>query len=376
MRRVWPIAVAAVVAVLAASTRAGIYQTVDPVAGPAVTKDAVQPLPARLFRGDVNTLLSIQVEILPNNAPNVLRQKYLDRRDELLRKARTGQATEEELVNLSAALLRLGEADKAVEVLTPRAGRDCRNFMLLANLATANYLADPGSPMKPTGLDDPGRKPRPPDPGRLTRALDILDQAFGVWPKEWPGLTAEQLDFYRRAETTFRDLLRSRRRELAKPPEERTELDPLFGPRDNPVRFVGESGQYEAGQLAAAEREKLPKDAAALVQQLLIWLPHDTRLYWLYGELLNAEGDWKAAREVLTECVDARRYNAKALLEHRQALNSAVEEAAADAAKISWLPEQWQLYLVGGAAALLILALVYFQWRELRRRRHQGAGKG
>src|SRR5262249_19700703 len=135
-------------------------------------------------------------------------------------------------------------------------------------------------------------------------------------------------------------------------------------------------GEYEPGKLAAAEREKLPKDAVAQVQQLVIWLPHDTRLYWLYGELLNAEGDVKAARDVFAECVDTRRYNAKALLEHRQILNSAAEETTADDAKVSWLPEQWQLYLVGGAAAGLVLALVYFQVRELRRRRVPAAGKG
>lgn len=379
MREVWLSAIAATVCGLATPLCAGVYQTFDAVPSPAVTKEGIEPVPFRLFRDDpLKALLQVLVDQPPageitkfvgsgivggglaralDPPRNVVRERHLRLRDELLRKERTGRATEEDLVNLSACLIRLNEPDRAVAVLTPRAGRECRNFMLLANLATANYLGGQG------------------ERARLTRALDILDQAFDVWPKEWKGLTPEQLEFYRRAETLFRDLLRARRLELSKPTEERTGLDPLFGPRDNPARFVGEAGQYEAGSIGAAERAKLPKDAVALVQQLLVWLPHDTRLYWLYGELLNAQGNVREAREALDDCVYVRRYHADDLQAHRQILNEAVAEAAAESRRIGWLPERWQLYAVGGLAGLLVVALLYFQVRELRRRQH-AAGKG
>jgi hypothetical protein len=371
MRASWLVAAVAILLTTTSSTPAGVYQTgellkeaavskdgTEPlsfkIVEPTVTKAGLEPIPHRIFRSDVIlSLPAIEADRLPNNKA---RAAYLEKRDELFRKQRTGRATEDDLVNLSACLIRLGEANQAENVLMEHTGRDCRNFMLLANRAAANYLADPN------------------DRSRLSRAIGLLQQAFDIWPRtEWKGLTAEQVQWYRRAETFFRDFLRVRLQDLNKPQEDRgMELDPLLGPRDDPVRFVGESGAYEAGKLAAREREKLPKDAVAVVQQLLVWLPTDTRLYWLYGELLNAEGDVNTARGVFEDCVNLRRYNAKALLQHRQIVNQAAEEAALAATKISWLPESGHLYIVGAIAAVLVLALLYFQAREFRRR----AGKG
>jgi hypothetical protein len=343
---------------LAAPVNAGIYQTVEPIQGPTVTKEGVEPVAFILFRDDViQALPLVPAEKRPNNE---IRERYLRQREELLRRQRTGRATDEDMVNLSAVLIRLGEPDKAVEVVTAHAGRGSRHFMLLANLATANYLADPGDPT------------RPGQSGRLTRAIDLVTDCLAVWPKEWPGLTAEQLAWYKRSEETFRSLLRSRRRELAQPAKELRGLDPLFGPADNPVRFEGESGAYEAGKLAPAEQAKLPPDATAVVQQLLIWLPADTRLCWLYGELLNAQGDLKTAREVLDYCVFARAYHHPELQEHRQQLNEAVSEAAAAARQITWLPDSWQLVTVISVAGIVMLALIFFQFRVTLGRRRRG----
>jgi hypothetical protein len=42
--------------------------------------------------------------------------------------------------------------------------------------------------------------------------------------------------------------------------------------------------------------------------QLLLWLPLDNRLYWLYGELLNARGQVVLAADVFRELVEGRRY--------------------------------------------------------------------
>src|SRR5262249_48715819 len=85
-------------------------------------------------------------------------------------------------------------------------------------------------------------------------------------------------------------------------------LDPLFpAPGEDgkaagePVRYVSESGKFEPGKIAAAEKAKLPKDAILVVEQLLIWMPDDLRLYWQLGELFNAHGDVNAARTIFME---------------------------------------------------------------------------
>ncbi|HJZ57225.1 MAG TPA: hypothetical protein VKE74_19805, partial [Gemmataceae bacterium] len=93
-----------------------------------------------------------------------------------------------------------------------------------------------------------------------------------------------------------------------------------------PVRFVNEAGHYEPGRLAAAEKGKLPPDAVAVVQQLLLWFPTDTRLFWLLGELYAADGDVSSARTIFDKCVNARQYgNRKLLMDHRAAVLAALE---------------------------------------------------
>jgi hypothetical protein len=89
-----------------------------------------------------------------------------------------------------------------------------------------------------------------------------------------------------------------------------THLDALFPlfdfenprPKDfEPLRFVGDSGKFEVGKIAAAEKAKLPPNAILIVQQLLIWMPDDQRLFWLLGELLNADGNIEGAKTVFSD---------------------------------------------------------------------------
>ena len=61
----------------------------------------------------------------------------------------------------------------------------------------------------------------------------------------------------------------------------------------------------------------------AIVQQLALWLPNDTRLYWLLAELLNADGQYKEAEKIMDECVgESRKYDSVELKEHRRILKS------------------------------------------------------
>jgi tetratricopeptide (TPR) repeat protein len=266
-----------------------------------------------------------------------------------------------EQVNLSADLIRLGQYEEAIRLLSWAERGERPRVLLLGNLATANQLA-----------------------GNLDRARSALEQLQDAWPQQWPGLGTEQLAWYRQVERYHLKLVRLRGREIQRLPGRRRlpdQVDALFGPVDSPVRFVSESGKYEPGRIAAAERKKLPGNAVAVVQQLLIWLPDDTRLYWLLGELLNAQGDVTDAATVLDDCMFMPRGNFSDLVEHRRLLKEArPAEAAMDflpqpapaaAPTTGWAPRTGQLVLVGTLAGLVVLLLGYLQVRELRRRRRQ-----
>ena len=212
--------------------------------------------------------------------------------------------TVEERLSLCAYLIRVPKMDRdgrrpdyraAINILSPaqRDPRERDNFLIYANLATAEFLD-----------------------GQYQRARDYLADALRMWPADWSRLKPERRDWLvkmgwneeqyklrRRAETYFLKYIRLRAREPRAASGSAILLGenivPLFegGDPPAPVRFVGESGKYEAGKIAAAEQKKLPPDAVAIVEQLLIWLPYDDRLYWLLGELLNARGEYRSAGE-------------------------------------------------------------------------------
>jgi hypothetical protein len=90
------------------------------------------------------------------------------------------------------------------------------------------------------------------------------------------------------------------------------------------VNFVNAAGQYEPGVLADAEKAKLPPDALATVQQLVLWFPFDVRLYWLLAEVYAATGELKTAAKILDECAWSLEYsNRKVLMAHREAVAKA-----------------------------------------------------
>jgi tetratricopeptide (TPR) repeat protein len=323
---------------------AGLYNTLEPPAGPTATAEGVEPLPFTLFRQDV--LLDL-LQVANEQQESPLRKDYLKKRDQLQAKVRSGGSMADR-VNLGYYLIRLRKYDLAIQELMPGARERRPDFMLLANLATAYQHT-----------------------GQLDQARLYLGLEKDVWPASWPGITPEQLKWYRRAEDLHLKLVRLRSQETmgqptgkAKPVEA---VDDLFG-----VHFVGDSGQYEAGKLAAAERAKLPPDAVALVQQLLIWLPDDTRLYWLLGEVLNAQGDVPGAEKIFEDCVWSRGFSPTALREHRQVLLAALPKPEPPPEPAEWAPDSRRLEVVLGLAGLVVLVLGYWQVRQLFRRRAAG----
>jgi len=260
---------------------------------------------------------------------------------------------------LSGYLIRLRQFQEAIDLLTPVATRECRNFMVFANLATAEQQA-----------------------GHLERAISHLEQAQDVRPSQWPGMNPEQLRWFQQVERYQLRLLRQRwaQTRLGKPP---AGLDPLFTKDGQPVRYFGDSGRFEAGKIAGAERDKLPADALAILQQLLIWLPDDARLYWQMGELLNAMGDVSSAATVFDDCVWRRRLDDPELRQHRQIVAEAAQAKSQESvtetdnvdgspgptAPNAWLPDRNKLWTVGSIFAIIAVVMIYFQFREFRRRR-------
>lgn len=129
-----------------------------------------------------------------------------------------------------------------------------------------------------------------------------------------------------------------------------------------------------------------PKDAVAIVQQLLLWCPNDNRLYWLLAELYAKSDRPRQAKKLFDSLAseDRRQSNRRLLMQHREAIHRAVaalpplkrlEEIAIDLPAEDVKPWYEQLGLslnqvIGAVAAFAVLAalLLAFQFRKLSRK--------
>ncbi|HVL12107.1 MAG TPA: DUF3299 domain-containing protein [Gemmata sp.] len=239
-------------------------------------------LPSRMsgFLVDQRSLRAAAVE-RPGDLPaSLLRDDYLAAAGRLEKLAKTRALTPDETADLGALYVRLGKPDKAVGVLSPAARKNPEHFRLAANLGTAFQVE-----------------------GELDRAADQLEEAVRLAPEKW-----------REYEKWHLKLVRLRLKE--KP--NTVAIDDLFG-----VKYAGESGQ-----LADAERKKLPENAVAVVQQLALWLPADGRLLWQLGELANAHGDVRTAAAILDGCVTEFALNSPDVRRRRQLYRAAADDLA------------------------------------------------
>ncbi len=220
-------------------------------------------------------------------------------RIKLLRKIETrlrnSNRTQLETVTLAVDLIQAGRDDEAETLLA----HERRGY--LPNATLAHIYADKHD---------------------WAKAYDYLDIANGERPpKELPGLTRQQLGWQIELDrgplaTLFQSRWHESRNRI---PIEDEGLDALF-----PVKFVNAAGVYEPGNLAPAEAAKLPADAIAITQQLALWFPNDTRLFWLLGELYAVEGRLDVAARIMDECVRTRQYgNRKLLRQHREVVLAA-----------------------------------------------------
>jgi len=279
--------------------------------------------------------------------PSSLRLKYLAKRDEL--RAGFRRLSAPELDVLGACDYRLYEVDGALSAWLEASRRDRGNFAAYSNLALLKLAT-----------------------GDLREARLRDADARTVQTRVLPGMNKEQSDWYLKVEGHLRHLIRGRFDESGKgiAPDQLIPED-LFG-----VQFVGDDGGYHAGQIAAAEKKKLPDDAIAIVQQLLFWLPYDARLQWLLAELYNAEGDPGSALTLLNECVEAMRFHPTLLREHQRALQQYFDDVRQEEERRQQENERqkrgtfWLVVLVGGAVgAGLVGWQLYIMARRATRRR-------
>jgi tetratricopeptide (TPR) repeat protein len=262
--------------VLAVEARAGLYYSGEPT--------AELPSQWRGFLLDQRTLRNIAVKPGASQAANPARQHYRDEAAKLETKARRQLLSADELADLGALYVRLGEPARAIELLRPAQRDHPAHFRIVANLGTAWQLA-----------------------GDLRQAEACLEQSVRLAPGQW-----------QRAEEYHLKLVRLRLRNRGA-----SGLDDLFG-----VRYIGDEDKYEPGKMARAEKKKLPAHAVAVAQQLALWLPADGPLLWQLAELANAYGGVRAAAGMMDGCVTQFGLQSPALRTHRRILRDAVGDPA------------------------------------------------
>jgi tetratricopeptide (TPR) repeat protein len=272
LRSLRPGAVLLVLAAFVPGARAGLYYSGESF--------AELPSQWRGFLLDQRILRTVAFRPVPGARANLTRTRYEADAARLEKKGR-GKLSAGELADLGAVYVRLGEVGKAVDVLRDAQRLHPNHFRIVANLGTAWQLQ-----------------------GDLEQAAACLEQAVLLAPGK-----------LQKAEEYQLKLVRLRRREGPGPQGP----DDLFG-----VRYRG-PGAYTPGKIDEAERKKLPADAAAVLQQLALWLPADGRLLWQLAEVANASGDVRTAAAILDGCVTDFGMRQPELWEHRRLLRAAAD---------------------------------------------------
>jgi tetratricopeptide (TPR) repeat protein len=255
------------------SAQAGLYYSGE--------KYASLPTQWRGFLLDHRTLRNIGVKPKNDADASPLRVHYLAEAKALQAKLDKGKLDADDVADLGALYIRLGEFERAVEVLRPAQRTHANHFAIAANLGTAWQML-----------------------GDYRQAAAALEEAVRLAPGKY--LTLEQAHL---------KLVRARQREKAG-----GVLDDLFG-----VRYVNDKGDYEPGKFAVEQKKKLPAKAVEITQQLALMFPADGPLLWQLAELANAHGDFPNAAAMMEGCVAQFGMANPILREHRQILRDAVD---------------------------------------------------
>jgi hypothetical protein len=340
------------------------------------------------FRDVLMVLRGISVPLPLSDS--AVRQRHIFQ-EELLTKNPTLALKMEDRLQGSAVLIRRRKFKDAEALLRPVATTpdEQDNLPLQSNFANALHMQ-----------------------GDLVGAYDTLEPVVNkYWQTSWETLPEprQQLyknlgwsdavyDLYREYDGYYLKLLRLRKRERRDKKESSDIVQPpdaLFDDGKDPVRFVGEGGEFTAGRISSAESAKLPVRALAIVQQLLVWMPDDYRLYWLLGELYNAqkptakdkenESGIRAAHQIFSELSRvAPEGETKKQLERRLGiLTSAIERfeldrtdpilkearGGGDKKDAAGFPIDWRTVAISFGVGFVLALFVTWQVREIQRRR-------
>jgi hypothetical protein len=255
-----------------AAADAGLYYSAEQYAS--------LPTQWRGFLLDQRSLRNIAVKPKDEADASPLRSRYRQEAEKLQARADQKKLGADELADLGALYVRLGDAAQAIEILRAAQRLHPNHFAIAANLGTAWQMH-----------------------GDLRQAAAALEDAVHLAP-------GKMLAF----EEAHLKLVRARQRGKA------GELDDLFG-----IRYVNDKHAYEPGKLAAAQKKNLPTKAVAVTQQLALWLPADGPLLWQLAELANAHGDFKNGAAMMEGCVVTLGMQNPTLRRHRLILRDAVD---------------------------------------------------
>ncbi|MCE9565320.1 MAG: hypothetical protein K8U57_25075 [Planctomycetes bacterium] len=299
--------------------RASLYSPDEPFAIPVSDDGTPVALSFNVFKRRLGDLGLARVEPKLGAEPNKERAKFLER---IREREKTAKPSPLDAAALAADLLRVGQSEKALALLGPHTADRKPDYFVFSTLG--HLHADRGEWVDALRYHQEGQLDT-----KMPATVKGLSKQQRDW---WEKLDAEYLPhFYqlRRHESDARKGLSPTERSKADETEDVLPLFPLPG-ADGPkpaVRFVNEKGEYEPGTIAASEKAKLPPDAIAVVQQLLLWFPGEARLSWLLAELYAAQGEIGPAVELFEEATWGRQYgNRKVLMAHRQAV-MAVDKA-------------------------------------------------
>ncbi len=304
----------------------------------------VEPLPFDRFRLRLGDLIGIAVT---GPTPSEWRQQAMHHRDALI--SRRARLSVEELLRLGECCYRLNDLEGAHSAWLEASVRDRRAYLPLSHLALLKLVQ-----------------------GDWTEARRYRLAARDNRPRTIPGLSPAQTEWFFRAESLLDRLitLRLGERRAGREGVEHLKPDDLFG-----VAFVVAEDSFRPGPLEESERSSLPTDAVAAVQLLLLWMPHDARLYWQLGELYNALGQPNWTWAILNECVDPRRFQPEQLRRHRRILQEHFERLETaekrEIARQESVKRQsfWVAVTMGGTlVGVLLMWQVRLIWRRLRRR--------
>lgn len=361
------IRIVAVVIAVASPAAAGVYSPAESCPF-EVAGGVAKPLPHPKFKSLLNDRRAELNPALPEteeiDTPDGKRQRLTERGRAMTRvrelSAKVTRLTPAERLALSADLVRTGTLGKEFALLKRVTGERPRDYLIAANYVHAETLAGNWG-VAVRNFED--------------HVLE-LDR-----PTELPGTGGEQLAWMLGVDKKYyRPWLRVRRTEAARKGQSDGDPYPLF----DGVTFTG-------SELSAEEKAKLPADAVAVAQQLVLWNPTDTGLLWLLAEVYAATGRLREADDAFDMCTwGAGMTGQKALMEHRRSVKAAVEklpppgddlvipplappDPVDDGGVFAVVPRD-KLLLFGGLFLAFAVGLLVLQVRAWRKRRGRTGG--